>query len=153
MHVRNAGLLIFAWGVAQAVMNWPPGKFIPVDHGYGGSWHQTKPTGLLNMLAGIGVMRFTLFGKWWGLLFARLRVAGCLFDVLCWLPLGLSRNAHVLDPMPLVVQQFVMGPFFLAQAYIIWVLTREEAIARFQRRTPPPPIPSSQAPIGTELTS
>lgn len=136
MHVRNAGLLILAWGIAQAAMNWPPGSFISADRGYGGVWLVTKPTGLLNILTGMGVLRFSCFAKWWGLLSTQLRLGICLIDVLDWSSVRFTCSKHVFDSAPLVVQQLIMGPFLLAQAYIIWVLTRDAVIARFEKRQP-----------------
>lgn len=136
MHVRNAGLLMLAWGVTQVVMLWPPIQIEKLlDHGT----LTTLPglTGIITLCAGVGVLWFTEFGKWWGLLLARLRIIGCLAEMLGWANV-LPIKTHVLDPMPLVVQQLVFVPFVLAQGYIIWVLTRPAVAARFERKTTTP---------------
>lgn len=152
MHVRNAGLLILVWGLAQAMMFFPNVTYTPNPDGLGGTWHLNSATGLANTVCGIGLFRWSRSARWIVLILARLRVIGCCLDMLEWLMSGLTFKNHVLDPMPLVVQQMVMGPFLLAQAYIIWVLTRDEVIARFERRVPPP-VPREDAASGHRIAS
>jgi hypothetical protein len=137
-QVRLAATLIFSWGVTQFMMNWPFFTFTPFAGGNGGSLHQDGATGIPNILCGIGIWRYFRSARTLGLFLAQLRTIGCLLDILELLKTGFWHGQHVLHPMPPAVEKLLIGPFLIAQAYIIWVLTRDDVIARFASPRPPP---------------